>query len=178
MVSGLGSQGLVPHFRHKDGGRGFPDGVLPCQPHASDFTLRGETGQTTHIPEGALGLGQATKSDSGSSTGGECPPPQVPPPFAASPDTCWFAVLEVHFDLRGGLPVLPLERRLHGGWPNPMAMLFSVCLTTIFLVSIPCLEPECRRAGGRGHPRARRLLCLAQTLVTELSEAPSSSQPG
>lgn len=37
-VSGLGSQELVPCLRHEDGGRGFPDRVLP---RASDFTLRG-----------------------------------------------------------------------------------------------------------------------------------------
>lgn len=59
------------------------------------------------MPEGALGLGQATKSDSGCFTAGERP--QAPPPFAASPDTCSFAIVEVHLDLRGGAPVLPLE---------------------------------------------------------------------
>lgn len=76
MVSGLGSQGLVPHFRHKDGGRGFPNGVLPCQPHASDFTPRGETGQTTHIPEGHWGWARPPNLTQGLPLEVSTPPPR------------------------------------------------------------------------------------------------------
>lgn len=62
--------------------------------------------------------------------------PQAPSTLAASPGTCRLSEVEVHSDLWGGVPVLTLELRLHGGWFGAPAPISSVSLGTIFMASI------------------------------------------
>lgn len=62
----------------------------------------------------------------------------------ASPGTQSLSVVEIHFNLRGEVPVLSLEGRLHGGW----LILSFVHLSTAFFISIGRLQPKSWGVGG------------------------------
>lgn len=107
LTKNMTSEGRRPRME-KPLERAMPDSRAEVS-RSGPGAIRGRL-RTPQVVGRGTGAGLVNESHSGFSAGAGQGAPFSLTPLVASPGTCSFSVLEVHFYLRGEFPVLALER--------------------------------------------------------------------